>query len=46
MRLTDPARRAKDDRELADETRRKSLRGVELRMEGSTSRTSRAVVTP
>jgi hypothetical protein len=33
LRLTDPERRAKDDREIADETRRHSLRGVELRME-------------
>ncbi|HYC87643.1 MAG TPA: hypothetical protein VEO54_00400 [Thermoanaerobaculia bacterium] len=33
LRLTDPERRAKDDREIADETRHRSLRGVELRME-------------
>lgn len=33
MRLHDPERRAKDERELADETRRNSLRAVELRME-------------
>ncbi|HVG24978.1 MAG TPA: hypothetical protein VND45_12535 [Thermoanaerobaculia bacterium] len=33
MRLHDPERRAKDDREIADQTRRKSLLGVALRME-------------
>jgi hypothetical protein len=33
MRLHDPERRAKEDAEIADETRRGTLRGVELRME-------------
>jgi hypothetical protein len=33
LRITDPEKRAKDDREIAGETRRNTLHGVELRME-------------